>query len=261
MTLAVAAGESSGLGRALAELVHPATSRREVEPAMPRRWLAPPGLVLILTFHGVGPIRRELDEGEDAVWLATDSFERVLDAVAPRRDVLLTFDDANASDAEIVLPALLRKRRRARFFLPAARIGARGFLDRAGVRTLARAGMTIGSHGMHHCDWTRAGPEELREEVYGAKARLEAIVGARVDEAACPFGAYDQRSLRSLRDAGFRRVYTSDRGTARMASWLRPRLTVRRGDDPADVAARVAACRSALGSLLGSARMAWKRWR
>jgi hypothetical protein len=48
------------------------------------------------------------------------------------------------------------------------------------------------------------------------------------DAAACPFGAYDRRTLRALRHAGFKRVYASDgraRKLARMACRTQHRLS------------------------------------
>ena len=40
------------------------------------------------------------------VWVGLASFLDVLDAAAERGDVTITFDDGNASDVEIALPAL-----------------------------------------------------------------------------------------------------------------------------------------------------------
>ena len=63
-------------------------------------------------------------------------------------------------------------------------------------------------------------------------------MGAEVIEAACPFGSYDRRVLGELRRAGYRKVYTSDRGPAGRGDWLQPRNTVNCGDG-ADALARV----------------------
>ena len=65
----------------------------------------PPSTVT-LTVHGIGTPVRPLDPGEDEVWVTVQQFEDVLDAVAGRTDVRITFDDANASDVEIALPQL-----------------------------------------------------------------------------------------------------------------------------------------------------------
>ncbi len=49
---------------------------------------------------------------------------------------------------------------------------------------------------------------------------------AAVTQAACPFGAYDRRVLRSLRGYGYERVFTSDGGRLRADRWLQARNSV-----------------------------------
>ena len=48
-------------------------------------------------------------------------------------------------------------------------------------------------------------------------------VDESVDEAAAPFGLYDRQVVADLRKAGFTALYTSDRGVARSADFIRPR--------------------------------------
>jgi peptidoglycan/xylan/chitin deacetylase (PgdA/CDA1 family) len=214
-----------------------------------------------LTFHGIGEPERLLDPGEEQVWLGSDRFESALDSVAGRGDVRITFDDGNASDVEHALPALRRRGLTATFFVVAGRLGSPGFLDAGDLRALAAAGMTIGSHGMRHRSWRRLDGRALREEHVEAKRRLEEIVERPVTEAACPFGAYDGRVLRSLRRCGFRRVYTSDRGTARPNDWLQARNTVRRVDEAGLVEDALSLEGSHYKALRRRAKLAAKRWR
>ncbi len=229
-----------------------------LRPTLPR---ATGGRVFNLTFHGVGRPRRALDDGEDSVWLATEEFVRILDAVGERPDVRLTFDDGNPSDLDVVAPQLRRHGRIGWFFVPAERVGAPGFLDARGLRALLDAGMVVGSHGMRHRPWAGLSDEELREEVVDAKDRLEQLVGSAVHEAACPFGSYDRRSLSLLRAAGFMRVYTSDGGAASPCNWLQARRTVRRNETAEDVLRVVDTPPHPLAGLERFARLAVKRWR
>ena len=88
--------------------------------------------------------------------------------------------------------------------------------------------MTIGCHGMRHRAWRGLDDAALREELVDAKADARGASSARpVTQAACPFGSYDRRVLRALRGAGYRHVYTSDRGTAAPGDWLQARNSVR----------------------------------
>jgi peptidoglycan/xylan/chitin deacetylase (PgdA/CDA1 family) len=91
--------------------------------------------------------------------------------------------------------------------------------------------MKIGSHGMYHRKWSELGERELDQEIVDSRDCLEQIIGARIVEAACPFGGYNRRVLRRLLASGYERVYTSDGGPARAESWIQPRNTIVRGDD------------------------------
>jgi len=188
--------------------------------------------VLNLTFHGIGEPGRPLDPGEDRVWLSLPHFQSVLDRVVDRPDIHLFFDDGNASDVAVALPELLRRKLRASFFVLGGKLGLPGYVDAQGVRELSRRGMAVGTHGMQHCDWRTLRDEELEAEIADSRRALQEITGRPVEIAACPFGSYDRRVLRVLRRAGFRAVYTSDRGWASADHWLQPRNSVERADAP-----------------------------
>jgi peptidoglycan/xylan/chitin deacetylase (PgdA/CDA1 family) len=192
-----------------------------------------PASVVNLTVHGIGPAPRPLDPDEDGTWVGTDQFERVLDAVAGRGDVVITFDDGNASDVEIALPRLVERNLTAEFFLPAGLLCQPGRLDHEGVRELLRAGMSIGSHGWAHINWRGLDDRQAKREMVEAHQVLDELTGHRVSRVAVPFGAYDRHVLRRLRQARVTRVYTSDGGRARPGSWLQPRNSLRRDLDAA----------------------------
>jgi peptidoglycan/xylan/chitin deacetylase (PgdA/CDA1 family) len=201
-----------------------------------------------------------LEPGEELVWLDQDQFESVLDSVVDRGDVQITFDDGNASDVDHALPQLRRRKLTATFFIVAGRLGAPGFLDESGVRTLAAAGMMIGCHGMRHRPWRGLDERALWEEVVDARRLLEQVLNRPVTEAACPFGAYDRRVLRFLRRHGYRRAYTSDAGTAQPGDWLQARNTVRPAN-AMDVIEHVVAEASTRNPLRQRAKLTAKRWR
>ena len=192
-----------------------------------------PARYINLTFHGVGDLTRSLDSGERDVWLSAERFASVLDAVRDRDDVHLSFDDGNASDVEVALPALTGRGLTAVFFVVAGRLGEPGYLGEADIRALTRAGMTIGCHGMRHRPWRSLDDRALQQELWGARRLLEEVAGQPVTQAACPFGSYDRRVLRSLRRYAYERVFTSDRGCARPDRWIQPRNSVRSADGPA----------------------------
>jgi peptidoglycan/xylan/chitin deacetylase (PgdA/CDA1 family) len=215
---------------------------------------------IVLNFHCIGKPVRELADGEADVCVDRQQFVEILEAIAGRGDVRLTFDDGNSSDVSEALPELTRRGLRAQFFICPARFGTDGFLDRHEVRELSRAGMTLGSHGMDHVRWRRLDRPALEREIFAAKQLLEDALQAPVDTAACPFGAYDRRTLSALRAAGFKRVYTSDGGWASPTDWLVARNTVRRCDSAESIARLLDGSGDAV-SPTDRAKRWIKRWR
>ncbi|MGB8880300.1 MAG: polysaccharide deacetylase family protein, partial [Solirubrobacteraceae bacterium] len=149
----------------------------------------------------------------------------------------------------------------ATFFVVADRLGVHRFLDEDALRALSAAGMEIGCHGMRHRPWRGLDDRSLHEELVEAKAVLERVVGRPITGAACPFGSYDRRTLRTLRSAGYHHVYTSDRGTARWSDFLQARNSVGPRDGT-DVLERITALEvPAQRAVRRRAKLAIKRWR
>ena len=193
-----------------------------------------------LTFHGIGEPKRRLDPGEQDVWVSRDRFLSLLDLVKGRDDVAISFDDGNVSDVEHAMPALRERGLVATFFVVAGRLGTPHFVDEDAVRALAAEGMEIGCHGMLHRPWRGLDERALHEELVDAKTVLEQAIKRPVTRAACPFGSYDRRVLRTLRGCGYEHVYTSDGGTARPTDFLQARNSIGAGDD-STVLERIAA--------------------
>lgn len=211
-----------------------------------------------LTFHGIGEAPGHISSAERELWVSVSQFCSVLDSTLGRGDVRITFDDGNASDVERALPALRQRGLKATFFIVAGRLGEPGYVDETGVRALADAGMTVGSHGMRHVPWRGLDDRTLDEEHVEARRLLEEVISRPVAEAACPFGSYDRRVLRSLRRSGYQRVYTSDGGAAGTDAWLQARTSIHRGNG--DIA-RLLARETQPQRAVRRAKLVVKRWR
>ena len=186
---------------------------------------------LILNLHGLGEPSAAVDEQEKQYWWSVSSFSWLLDLMADRLPgtspkISITFDDGNASDALLALPELAKRDVKASFFVCAGRIGTKHYLDKSMIIDLIKSGMQIGSHGMHHRDWCTLGPNELDEEIVGARRRLEDISGAPIEIVAIPFGSYNRRVLMKLKQEPWACIYTSDRGTTCSTAKIKARETL-----------------------------------
>lgn len=213
-----------------------------------------------LCFHGIGRPRRVLEEGESAYWIEDATYRRVLDLAVEDPRIRLSFDDGNASDVELGLPALLERGLTATFFLLAGRLDQPGSVSRADVQSLVSAGMRVGSHGMDHRPWRGLDAAGLDRELVDARIELEAVSGTAVEQVALPLGRYDRRILHRLRRTGYAAVHTSDRTWARSGAWLQPRFSLRAGDS-VDTVRREMLTRASVGRRAKRhAVVAAKRW-
>lgn len=207
--------------------------------------------------HGVGVPPPHIGAEERPYWITRSAFRGIVELLRsiPAR---LTFDDGNASDAEVVLPALADAGLKASFFIPSDRIGSRHYLSEQDIRTLYAAGMEIGSHGCAHLRWTELTDGEIAQDVTRSIARLSAVIDAPVRSVAIPFGCCDRRVLRILRLLGAARVYSSFRGPEVENGWLVRRDCVMAGMSAADVRALVTAQPSVGAAALTFLRI-WRR--
>jgi peptidoglycan/xylan/chitin deacetylase (PgdA/CDA1 family) len=197
---------------------------------------------VILCLHGVGPTAKVMEPGERRFWLGHPEFTNLLDFVADHRtEVSLTFDDGNASDFTRVLPELCRRDLTATFFVVAESVGKADMVTPDHLRMLADAGMDVGSHGLRHTDWRAVSSSMLMEELADARDTIQRLTGTPVTKAACPYGSYDRRVLRILREAHYEHIFTADGGPARRQAWVQDRYVVRAGEDIPSVVERLGA--------------------
>jgi len=181
---------------------------------------------LVLCYHAVS------DRWDDALAVTPARFERQLrvlragrrpgtaaEAVAGRRVLHVTFDDAYASVAA-VLPVLERLGLRATVFacsgygdgrplevpeLAGARFDADAMrtLTWDELRAVAERGVEIGSHTVTHAHLARLDDGGLERELRESKERLEDELRRPVPHLAYPYGEQDARVRAAARRAGY----------------------------------------------------------
>jgi peptidoglycan/xylan/chitin deacetylase (PgdA/CDA1 family) len=187
------------------------------------------------------------EAGEESYAVTPEAFEAHLEALDRSRarvvgldglgaggddlQVLLTFDDGNASDHDVALPALRRRGHSAVFFVTPAWVGTPGYMTWAQVRELDRDGMTVGVHGLDHTPLSSLEKDALRLHLAEARAAFEPHIGRRPDTLSLP-GGYGSPVVAAIaREEGFRTVFGSapERITRLAPDTIVPRFAVRRG--------------------------------
>lgn len=202
---------------------------------------------LVLMFHGLdGPRSRAAGYAADAHYtVGTGRFASMLDALldagctvgaardllddaASPRQVWLTFDDGDASNALEALPVLAERGLKADFFITPGRVGRPGFMDWSELREMAAAGMSLQSHGHTHAYFTHLDADALREELRVSKAELEQNLGQPVTLLAPPGGRVPKGLVSLAHALGYRAVLDSTPGLVdhRDLSRALPRVAV-----------------------------------
>lgn len=102
-------------------------------------------------------------------------------------------------------------------------------LSEAELRSLGTGPVEIGAHTVSHPSLTALPPDEQEAEISGGRARLEELLGRRIESFAYPYGDYDSTTVRLVRKAGFTLGCTiHENPLSRFSSRFRlPRLAAR----------------------------------
>jgi peptidoglycan/xylan/chitin deacetylase (PgdA/CDA1 family) len=177
----------------------------------------------VLLYHHVGPqypgtihgLTVSAERFEDHVrWLARHGYKGICAADwlrwrndgkgLPEKPILVTFDDAYEDLAEYALPVLRRYGFSAVVYVVTGQFGGTNAWDKARgcgtlrlmsadqIRDWALQGIEFGAHSRTHADLTSLSPRELLEEVAGSGKDLEALLGAKVNSFAYPYGFHNQ---------------------------------------------------------------------
>ncbi|HKH44687.1 MAG TPA: polysaccharide deacetylase family protein [Thermoanaerobaculia bacterium] len=165
----------------------------------------------------------------------------------PRRSVVLTFDDGCRCFRDHAWPELQARDMTATLFVVSRELGGTNRWDRPAdtpgeraeellgsgdLRRLAAAGVEIASHGRHHRDLTECSDEELREELQGSRADLEAMLDVKVRTFCYPYGHVDDRVRAAAEAAGYLAAVSihAQPGSRPDDLWALPRMILNPGE-------------------------------
>jgi heparosan-N-sulfate-glucuronate 5-epimerase len=178
------------------------------------------------------------------------TFGEVIRGEAPRKALVVTFDDAFRSVFDHGLPILDELGLPATIFVPTDFVGA-GQMSWPGwkqhwvgtphedeltcvtwedLRRLRAAGWEVGSHTRSHPVLTQLDEHELRAELVGSREVCARELGVSCASLAYPFGVHDERVRAAAREAGYEAAVTDRPGEVSTFSW--PRIGVSAIDTP-----------------------------
>lgn len=229
-----------------------------------------PDRLTVLMYHDIVEIGASIDDSHRPYAISTDQFRRQLQALAragiigtrldqhldpgaetPGRACVITFDDGHASNCTHALPILMEHGFRATFFITAGWVGSAPYMSWDQIRSLAQAGMEIGSHSMTHRPPSLLTAAELDSEMCDSKKLLEDRLGQAVVTASSPTGFFNPEMIPAARAAGYRAICYGRIGVwdGRAAQGAIPRIPVKPGDDAGRVLRMATGDRLLIGSM------------
>ena len=142
----------------------------------------------------------------------------------PAKPVIISFDDSNAAQYTLALPALKQYGFKAVFFVMTVTINKKGFFSSGWIKEIEQQGHIIGAHTWDHPNLKHQLPNQLSRQLMPPKKTLEAITGKTVDCFAYPYGAWDENLLAAIQKAGFATAFQ----LTNKSSNQYPLLTIRR---------------------------------
>jgi peptidoglycan/xylan/chitin deacetylase (PgdA/CDA1 family) len=139
----------------------------------------------------------------------------------PQKSVLITMDDGYRSVYDIAYPILQKYEFTATLFVYTSFVGvSRMSVTWEQLKEMQKNGFTIGSHSIYHSDLSQPKEGEtqreyfarINEELYGSKKIIDQKLGQNTYFLAYPFGYYDQRSIQTAREAGYKIAMSVKRG-------------------------------------------------
>ncbi len=128
-------------------------------------------------------------------------------AALPDKPVILSFDDAQGTQASEGLPQLLARKMTGTFFVMTVVLDKPDWLSHDDLRRIDAAGMTVAAHTFDHHRVDRYAGTDWATQLDQPRELLERIVGKPVEHFAYPYGAWNEAAFPHLASAGYRTAF------------------------------------------------------
>jgi peptidoglycan/xylan/chitin deacetylase (PgdA/CDA1 family) len=124
-------------------------------------------------------------------------------APLPSRPVLITFDDATATQYTNALPVLNDYGFKAVFFIMTVSVNKTNYLNTRQIAELSAQGHVIGAHTWDHKNVRQYTTPDREQQIVKPTKLLETITGKPVVYFAYPFGVWNKEEIESLKSNQF----------------------------------------------------------
>ncbi len=131
----------------------------------------------------------------------------------PEKPVMITLDDGWENQYVYAYPILKKYKYIGIFYVYPNAIGAKHFLKWSELKEMIAGNMVIADHTQTHPELPKITDSALlKKEISGSKAILEKELGISVKDFAYPFGAYNDQSIQTVIESGYRTARTVHTG-------------------------------------------------
>ena len=198
------------------------TDKTNEKPVNKEKYYAP-----VLAYHHIAPRQSQNSyyvspvifdqqltwlEDNDYTVISMDKFYEAAsnDGTLPEKPIVLTFDDGNPDNYTNAFPILKKHNMTGTFFIKLNNIQNEGKgMTWDKLKEMSDAGMTIGSHTINHDNLTNLDDQSLYREVAESKNIIEKHLGITIKYFSYPGGAYSDKVIFELKDAGYLMAFTS----------------------------------------------------
>ncbi|OIN94803.1 hypothetical protein AUJ38_01625 [bacterium CG1_02_42_9] len=122
----------------------------------------------------------------------------------PEKSVVLTFDDGYRDFYEFAFPLLKKYQLKATVFIISDFIDRNDYLTSDQIKDMIDSALIeIGFHTLNHAYLKNTGSETAKKQIFESKANLEKKFNVQILSFAYPYGAFDEQSIKLLKEAGY----------------------------------------------------------
>jgi peptidoglycan/xylan/chitin deacetylase (PgdA/CDA1 family) len=129
------------------------------------------------------------------------------------KSIILTFDDGYEDFYQNVFPLLKKYQLKATVYIIYNFIGRKDFMTQSQIQELIDSGLVeVGSHSLSHPSLSKITAEKAHTEIFESKEKLQNMFGIPIETFAYPGGAYNDDTIKLVKEAGYTVAVTTKPG-------------------------------------------------